>query len=135
MNPRVFSYGMRYYLFHPWKVVSELFDQLDYFIQRGRRGWAICDAWHADSYIAEVISELCTYIAERSTGTPYPFFEQEDGDKAYIAYLQELATAFGNYADFMGNPDAWPMDMGNVRYAQMIEKMKPLFDHYSTISD
>lgn len=131
----MFGYRPRYYLFHPWKIVEELWDALVCFWQRGRRGWADCDAWNADTYIAEVISGLCARIAAHGRGTPWPFFEDEDhGDETYRAYLKELALAFQDYVCFM-TTNACFEDRGNVKYTQLIERMRHLFDYYAAISD
>lgn len=131
----MFGYRLSYFILRPWVAIREVWHTLHSFWQRGRRGWAVCDTWQADTYMAEVISGLCAHIAEHGMGIPWPFFEQENGGKVYSAYLKELASAFGDYAHFMSDANLYGEDIGNVQYNQLIERMRPLFDYFSTISD
>ena len=49
---------VKYYCFYSWwNWLDMLPRKIYWFFQRGYRGWADCDAWDLDTYLARVISE------------------------------------------------------------------------------
>jgi hypothetical protein len=113
-----------------------------YYWQRARYGWAIADTWHGDVYLAQVIAEMCQYLKEHTYTTPWPFYEDEEhGHERWEAHLGEMAEAFGAYVTYMTHDDdddeqEFPLlDIGNVRYKALLERMRPILDHWSCLND
>jgi hypothetical protein len=48
----LFGWNYCYLLMHPWKIAEEAYYHIKWFIQRGYRGYADCDVWSLDSYLA-----------------------------------------------------------------------------------
>ena len=52
-------------------MIHDIFDNIKWFIQRGKRGWADCDAsWDADAYLATVIPAMIKYLKANGHGLP-----------------------------------------------------------------
>ena len=68
-----------------WNYVSGIPGYVRRFIQRGRRGWAKCDAWSFDCYLAKVISEGIEYLVTHGN-TCYT--------KKDIKNLKQIQTTF-----------------------------------------
>jgi hypothetical protein len=144
------AYRKRYYLTHPRTLWRELTLPLISFWERGRRGWAIEDTWNADSYLARIIAEMCVHVIDHHDGVPAPFLSPageeapeddnlEEADARYTAYLRGLVCAFHDYYAYM-NPDPfddaqWEAGNEQMRYREITERMKLLFDYFYTISD
>lgn len=54
----IFGYDWKHALTHPWIVVECAYNEVKYFIQRGRRGYSDRDAWAIDDYIARWIPKV-----------------------------------------------------------------------------
>lgn len=87
---RAWKYGWLYELkprTNYWRV--------RYFVQRGRRGWANCDVWNLDHYLARVIGETVHHLAKIDHGWPvsetYPTYE------SFVADLAKMADSFEHY--------------------------------------
>jgi len=46
-----------------------LLRKIKWFIQRGKRGWADCDAWDFNTYVAGIIKEGTEYLLEHGGRT------------------------------------------------------------------
>jgi hypothetical protein len=134
--PERLWYFRGYYLHWPWNTIKETHWRLINFWQRGHRGWATSDVWYMDMYLAEMISEMLLYLAEHHYGVPLPFSTNEENldkaDERWTTYLSTLALAFHDYKEYMNES---PEDKGNVLFKELIERMRPLFDHYNTLGD
>lgn len=53
-----------------------LYRNIKYFIQRGKRGYADCDVWDLDLYLAKVISGSVNRLKEIHHGGPYELFDE-----------------------------------------------------------
>lgn len=67
--------------------------EIVWFIQRGRRGWADCDTWNMNDYLAKVIPEMIDYDIKNGTGSPFGFETMEDWHNV----LNEMASGFKAY--------------------------------------
>lgn len=63
-----------------------------WFIQRGRRGWADCDAWSLDCYIARILAQA---LPRLGAGYAYPGTGQWDTPVKWTAYVNDLAGRCG----------------------------------------
>lgn len=70
-------------IFNPyvWKSIIEkpldLYLSIKWFIQRGKRGFADCDTWDFDIYLAKVIKEGVSQLKEEKYGLPCDLEEDE----------------------------------------------------------
>lgn len=69
-SPPLGSYNYAYYFIRPDKYVVGLYDQVKWFIQRGRRGWSDSDAWGWDSHHAQVMVGVLQYLRKHRHGYP-----------------------------------------------------------------
>lgn len=131
MNPRLLAYRPRYYIFRPWKIIKEIYSNMRFSFQRSRRGWAECDAWNMDVYLAEIVAPMLKYLATTSHGRPAGFLiAQEIGENdEWKMYLNELANAFEEYLTIQQGSDCYILSA----YMPVIEKMKRLFDYYPNL--
>ncbi len=67
------------------------------FIQRGRRGWAVEDAWDYDHYLARQISEVLEHLADDGLSFP-PTGAYDSWDK-WSAHLRSIASALRRYVE------------------------------------
>jgi hypothetical protein len=79
----------------PWQRVR-------YNWQRARRGWADCDVWSLDSYIARVLSEAVPRLAK---GHAYPGREPWETREKWAEYVRDLGARLGTW-----NDDTWVDD-------------------------
>ena len=107
------------------------------FWQRGRRGWADCDTWNMDLYLAEVIGPMLRHLAATEYGCPPGFGtsatpEQMDlvdvgGDhEAWRAYLRIVAEGYDAYCAIHEGRDRYC----TTSYEQALATMKKLFEYY-----
>ena len=90
-----------------------LLRRIKWFWQRGHRGWAECDTWDFDSYLAGVLAGGITCLAENGRGHPCKEEPDKcDHGKAWKAELVEAAERFRKLhedsfgADFEGKNKA-----------------------------
>jgi len=90
-----------YYSFYdPYRRVVNYLNMLPLriksFIQRGKRGWAYCDTWRFDNYIAEVISEALEHLKNNHCGVPT--YEEgkssKQAEKEWNAILKHIINTF-----------------------------------------
>lgn len=58
-------------VFHP----TEIYREIKWFIQRGRRGWADCDTWSLDDYLDRWMPDALRHLKEHKHGVPCGMFE------------------------------------------------------------
>lgn len=65
-------FGWNYYclIFHPWMIFNEAYYQVKWFIQRGRRGYADCDVWSLDYYLAGWLPKALTHLQDNNISHP-----------------------------------------------------------------
>src|SRR5258708_21045784 len=66
----LFGWNYQYLLLHPWVIVQESYYQAKWFIQRGWRGYADCDVWGLDSYLAGWMPEALERLQKNKLGYP-----------------------------------------------------------------
>lgn len=49
---------MKRWIIRQWDKLASLPQEVVWFYQRGRRGWADCDSWSIDTYIAPIFVEM-----------------------------------------------------------------------------
>lgn len=67
---------------HHWRDAKRLrfgmkYNDFRWFIQRGRRGYADCDLWSFDTYLADVISKGVIHLRDTTHGYPMDLSEDK----------------------------------------------------------
>jgi hypothetical protein len=103
-------------VFHP----TEIYYEIKYFIQRGRRGWADCDTWSLDWYLCQptMMSAALRHLKAHKYGTPISMFPTEP------QYIKEC-----------GNPTDEAHDIALVRWDATMDQMIAAFDAAWRIQD
>lgn len=96
-----------------------------WFVQRGRRGWAECDTWSVDSYVAKVLAEMLPVLAARDIAWP------GDGTGGKWKTPEEWTDHLNDLADRIG---AWSMKRGTGfewdKFEVSHEAMKEFADNF-----
>jgi len=94
--------------------IEGFFFNVKYFIQRGKRGYADCDLWGFDTYLARIIVDGITEIKKSKYGIPRIVFKNSDKgykdgsfdektmdfvDKRYKNILNEIIWTFKTYQE------------------------------------
>jgi hypothetical protein len=61
---------VRYGWIRKYRHIRNMFMEVKWFIQRGKRGYADCDIWGFDTYLARVISEGCKQLKDSAHSAP-----------------------------------------------------------------
>ena len=59
-----------WHLRHPLSTIKEAHRKVQYFIQRGRRGYADCDAWNLHGYLSSWMPDALRQLRD---GNAYPY--------------------------------------------------------------
>jgi len=71
----LFGWNYWHLIKNPHKLFIEIYYHIKWFIQRGRRGWADCDAWSLDHYLASWMPEAVLRLTKGS-GFPVNLYMQ-----------------------------------------------------------
>lgn len=64
------AFHWKYAPLRAWKTFLRLPREVKWLWQRMTRGWADCDTWGMDRYVARVIPEMLTYLKKHKHGVP-----------------------------------------------------------------
>lgn len=80
---------------------------IKYLWQRAFRGYADCDLWSIDYYLATIIAPMLAWLAKNSCG--YPGNGEMDAPEKWKAKLEEIAEGFEAAKRVIddGYPDIW----------------------------
>jgi hypothetical protein len=68
--PKGGSYNYAYYFIRPWALIGDWYRQCKWFIQRGYRGYADCDVWSIDWYLAGWLPKALRRLQANRLGHP-----------------------------------------------------------------
>ena len=74
-----------------------MFEEIKYFIQRGRKGYSEKDTWDFHSYLSEIIPSAIRQYREKGTGCPSGLWDKEaknDECHRWHEVLEEIAQGF-----------------------------------------
>ena len=107
-------YFPTYRFFHKFNL-RDRYNDVRFFIQRGKRGWSDRDAWGVDYYLAEIIPPMLRRLVEMGNGFPANNLTEdytgEDWEKEFKKWHKDLlkaaddidqhevATDWSNYKD------------------------------------
>lgn len=60
-----------------FRKIKETPQEIKWFIQRGKRGWADCDVWSMDWYLIKTITPMLKHLKNVNHGYPYGITEEE----------------------------------------------------------
>lgn len=106
----LFGYNYWHLITHPHKIITESYYNIKWFIQRGYRGYADCDAWSIGDYLNSWLPNAIAELKKSKHGTPaimltevfgedYKVIEppQEDWDKCHARWqeiMSQMIQAF-----------------------------------------
>jgi len=118
---------------HYWREFCTIPRYIKWFIQRGWRGWADCDAWGWCSYNAQVNKEVLMHLKKIKHGVPngmFTYWPDEDdgppnttikrGEKRWDMIMGEMIFAFGQLSD--DNLIDWYKNRDDNRWADFMRK-------------
>lgn len=74
-----FPYSRRYYIFHPWAFITQIFRNLCAAYSRATRGYCYGDMWSMDRHWDLLLEAMLTDFTESAVGWPeskeFPTFE------------------------------------------------------------
>lgn len=101
-----------------------------WFVQRGRRGWAECDTWSVDSYVARVLSEMLPVLAAREFAWPGDGVGSKwQTPEEWTDHLNDLADRIGAWASTRDSGFAWD------KFEVSLEAMKEFADNFGRYWD
>lgn len=110
LNPK-FDW-LRWLIYNATDIPRDCYRAIKGFIQRGKRGYADCDIWQFDTYLAKMIFNGVKEIKEIKHGVPMIYFKPTDkgykdgnfpdevmteADKRYDAVLDEIMWTMACY--------------------------------------
>ena len=119
---------------------------IKYWIQRANRGYADCDAWNGDTYLAGQIAGILTWIVKEGHGVAMYYSIDREGidedlkmklmietrDSEYVKY----ADIFREYAE--NGPainEEWQKEFGGVLDKDLQEALQWLSEHFTEFWD
>lgn len=72
-----YPYAKRYYLTHPWKIISQTFRNIKFAWQRITKGYCEYDYWNIDCYLLKLLPELFDDFRKNLHGYPCSFTKEE----------------------------------------------------------
>jgi hypothetical protein len=104
-------------IFHPMDIYREI----KWFIQRGRRGWADRDAWGLDHYLSGWMPDALRRIKKYKMGVPSCMFSQEEHE-----YVHEDGCSY---------PPEDAMKRAEKQWDEVLDKMIAGFEAHQRIQD
>ena len=91
-------------MYYPWKYIRNLPKNIESVIRRFKwayqritKGYANCDLWNLDHYLAKLIASAVRELAE--TGMGFPGDEEFPTEESWEEYLKTIADFFEMYLD------------------------------------
>ena len=89
LNVMNWFYTKKYYLTHPWKWFSELFQNLREAYRRVKYGWAYQDCWNMNTWMLEILPPMLRHMADHGCG--YPGTEPFETPEKWNDWLHSMA--------------------------------------------
>lgn len=106
-----------------WEKITAIPKEIKWFIQRGRQGYADCDAWNFDNYLAGVISGGLKDLAKHPISFPAKFKNATEWKK----WLLKMSKLYRRYDDY---------DFKSTKaYNKYMLELSKLFDNFGSLWD
>jgi hypothetical protein len=106
----------RFFKYNSWGNPCQMYRDIRWFIQRGRRGWSDRDTWSLDHYLSSWMPEALRHLKETKQGVPSSMFKPEDCGEE-------------------GNPTDIGLQQAQDRWNAIIDKMIAAFEAHRRIQD
>ena len=105
-------------------------NDLKWFIQRGKYGYAECDFWNFDAYLTDIIIAGIDYLKNNSHGCPNEFYDNKNINnecEKWMFLLDEILKGFKAGKEIINDsPTTWKKYDGYYRHSFNEEKAKLL---------
>jgi len=122
--------SIRYYL----QQIKYFPKDIKWFLQRGKRGWSNYDTWSFDCYLAKVIAEGLTHLANNQMGCAEKFYDaSKENDECWKSrkLMLEIAEPFKKYSEL---PDMKPKEWDKFM-KEFKKNGKKFIDNFDTFWD
>lgn len=135
------TYRKSYYVKHPIVLMQTIYRNLKYYHQRGKRGYADCDVWSLDRYLAEWMPEALSSLIKQLHGHPTTLCPCDtdhlthkncNGDEVWPAILAEIRDGFLAARII---EDTWDFDRGSDNWKKFDRGMELFHTHYHSLWD
>lgn len=92
-----YSYCKRYYLFHPWKLVKEFFQNCYHGWRRAIYGWTWEDCWNLEDWLFTILPPMLRHMADHGSG--YPGNDEFDTPEKWSKWLHDTADTLEHLSD------------------------------------
>ena len=120
---------------HPMDAAKQVKRSVDYFIQRGRRGFSDRDLWSMDLYFARVLAEAVGEFRKNTHGYP-AYFESSvpgEGEQEWDAILLRIQEGFQFY---VANSDGFDSLVADSESEKRFKEAWDLMgEHYASLWD
>lgn len=132
-----FIYRMRRILTSPLRWPKNI----KYWFQRANRGYADCDVWNGDTYLAGQIAGILIWLVEKGHGVSMAYSDDdstpveimvERRDKEYLYYASIFAEYRKNGSAYN---QEWADDFGGVLDKDMQDALQWLSQHFQELWD
>jgi hypothetical protein len=121
------DYTYAYYIIHPHKLIEAWYYRIKWFIQRGYRGYADCDVWSLEWYLAGWMPEALDRLASIKHGHPFGMTE-----KGWNTRLKIMRDGFSAVREMEGIPLTKDYKKLNRR---VIKGLRLFAEHYLSLWD
>ena len=108
-------------LTHPWEIVSWIWDEIRWFVQRGLYGYADSDWWSLDWYL---LRWLPSALRKLANGYGYP---ADLTDTEWNKMLLKAADGLDKGRDYLDNP--WDYDNVPIEFDNAMDFIHKWFWH------
>lgn len=93
------EYRWKYFFSNPFSTIFYFLNKVKWFFQRAFRGWADCDVWNMDAYLAKVISQMTRNLGE-NTFNNIPREKMKPKDVIFYNALKNIEDGFSLYSPY-----------------------------------
>ena len=129
-SPPLGNYNYAAYLYQPHKYAIDLYYKALWFIQRGRRGYADCDVWSIDGYLAKWMPQALRRLATKKTGHPIGMTV-----KGWQTRLETMADGFLAARDIQDMTYRYRSPEDRATWKQFNRGMKLFHKHFFSLWD
>lgn len=101
--------------------MKNIFREIKWFFQRGKRGWADCDTWSLDHYITSWMPEALKYFKENCHGYPANISREE-----WDNILKEMILGFKADREKDNLMDSYIFHKDVERYKKLIDEQEEI---------
>lgn len=97
-----------------------MFSKIKYFIQRGKRGYADCDVWNLNDYLADMLFDALKQLNREKLGYPCNYPEEE-----WTKILNDMIAGFRAYKQ-MDKLHFWSNENEKTKYLKQRKALEEI---------